>query len=207
MKPVIVLGGGGHAKVLLDTLILQGHNILGFTDPQSQASIWGIPYLGHDAEIEKFSPKDLVLVNGIGAVGNNSIRKKLFCLYKERGYCFASVIHPTAILSPRAVIGEGAQIMAGAVMQADVHIGSNVIVNTRASIDHDCKINDHVHIAPGATISGGVQIEESAFVGAGAVVIQGIQIGTGSIVGAGAVVIEDVPRNRKVAGVPAKVIG
>ncbi|MGG4451666.1 acetyltransferase [Brevibacillus porteri] len=207
MKPVILLGGGGHAKVLLDSLILQGHNILGFTDPQFQASIWGIPYLGHDEEIEKFSPKDIALVNGIGAVGNNSIRKKLFCLYKERGYCFAKVIHPTAIVSPRAVIDEGAQIMAGAVMQANVHICSNVIVNTRVSIDHDCKINDHVHIAPGATLSGGVQIEESAFVGAGAVVIQGIRIGTGSIVGAGAVVIKDVPRNRTVAGVPAKVIG
>ena len=113
-------------------------------------------------------------------------------LGKAAGFTFISFNHPSAVLAADTSIGEGAQIMAGAVLQPGVSLGINCIVNTRASLDHDCRIGDHVHIAPGAVLSGGVTIGDGCHIGTGAIVIQNIRIGAGAMIAAGAVITRDV---------------
>ncbi|MFI8711546.1 acetyltransferase [Brevibacillus brevis] len=204
MMPIIVLGGGGHAKVVIEILQLQGEEVIGFTDPQPKSMILGIPWIGNDQMVEKYSPSNVLLVNGLGSVGDNTRKREAFLFWKEKGFSFSKVIHPSAIVSPHAVLLEGVQVMAGAVIQPDTHIGSNSIINTRAVIEHDTIIGKHVHIAPGAVLSGSVTVEDDAHIGTGAIVIQGMTIGRSSLVGAGAVVVKHVPAGAKVSGVPAR---
>lgn len=206
--PVIVLGAGGHAKVVIDTLLASGATILGITDrdPKTHGeSILGIPVLGGDDTLSGHPVGSIVLANGIGSTGKITTRRRTFESFKEKGYEFLTVIHPSAILAGDVTLGEGAQVMAGAVLQPGVRIGRNAIVNTRASVDHDCVIGEHTHIAPGATLSGGIKTGEAVHIGAGATVIQGLQIGAGSVAAAGSVVLEDIPAGATVAGAPAKV--
>lgn len=205
--PVIIIGGGGHARVLIDALLLQSFEIIGFTDPNQQMvtrKIQNIPYLGDDNKIDQYSPAKIQLVNGIGSIGTTKLRKQVYENFKDKGYSFASVWHPSAIISTDVKMDEGVQIMAGAIIQAGCHIGRNTLINTKASVDHECLIAAHVHIAPGAVLSGGVEIEESVHIGTGAILIQRVHVFHHSIVGAGSVVIKDVPANCTVYGVPAK---
>lgn len=206
MKRVLILGGGDHARIVAEVLMLQGYQIVGYTDVINRGAIWGICYLGDDSVVETYCTEEILLVNGLGSIGDNSRRKNLYHSFKQKGFHFANTIHPSAIVSPNALVGEGVQIMAGAVIQAGSTIGCNTIVNTRASVDHDCILEPHVHIAPGVTLSGNVKIKEGSHVGTAAVIIQGIVVGEESTIGAGAVVIRDVPKRAKVVGVPAKAI-
>ncbi|MDH4618263.1 acetyltransferase [Brevibacillus sp. AY1] len=206
MRPYIVLGGGGHAKVVMEAMQLCGRTVLGFTDLTRRDSIGAIPWLGLDDVVDSYSPDDIWLVNGIGSVGDNSRRKGLFLTWKEKGYSFPTIIHPSAIVSPNAVLEEGVQLMAGVIVQTGTRIGVNTIINTRTMIDHNGLIGEHVHIAPGCVLSGNVTVADDVHIGTGAVAIQGLTIGRKSIVGAGAVVVRDVEANIKVAGVPARKI-
>ena len=208
-KPVIILGAGGHSKVLIDVLKLYNTTIAGITDPNLSLhgkSIMEVPVIGNDHLVLQYHPESILLVNGIGLTGQTSKRKQIFEAFKSQNYCFLNVIHPNSVLASDVKTAEGVQIMAGAVIQTATVIGANTIINTRASIDHDCIIGSHVHIAPGATICGGVTVEDSVFIGAGATVIQGVHIGANSIIAAGAVVTRDVPEGVIVMGVPAKVV-
>jgi sugar O-acyltransferase (sialic acid O-acetyltransferase NeuD family) len=205
--PIIILGGGGHAKVLIDTLHLNSQQILGITDSdpnKTGQSLLGVPVIGGDDVIAEYPTETIYLVNGLGSVRVNRHRVALYDHFKQDGYTFASVIHPSAIVASDVALSEGVQIMAGAVIQTGSRIGRNAIINTRAVVDHDCLIGDHAHIAPGATLSGGVDVGENAHIGAGATLIQQLRIGRNSLVAAGAVVIRDVPEGVTVAGVPAR---
>lgn len=205
--PVIILGAGGHAKVLIDALRLQSIELLGIADTdigKRGLSLMGVPVIGGDEEVMAYPVEAICLVNGVGSVRVNPLRRQLFEHFKNKGYRFANVIHPSAIIAIDVVLSEGAQIMAGTVIQTGCHIGINAVINTGSVVDHDCHIGDHVHISPGATLSGGVSVGENAHIGTGATVIQGIQIGHNSLVAAGAVVISDVPNGVIVAGIPAK---
>lgn len=204
---VVVLGAGGHARVLLGALA--DVTILGLTDgdpAKAGAMVSGIPILGADDALKAFSVNQILLVNGVGSTGNNEKRRTLFVRFKEAGYTFLNVRHASATVAADAVLEEGVQIMAGVVLQTGCSIGENSILNTGAVVDHDCRIGRHVHIAPGAVLCGGVAVGDNAHVGAGATVIQGVRIGNDCLVGAGAVVVRDVPPGMKVAGVPAKEI-
>ena len=208
-KPIIILGAGGHTKVLIDALHQQSANLLGITDPDPQKigeNILGVPVIGDDDVIYVYNYDSIELVNGIGMIANEKRRQQIFDSFKCQGYKFASVIHDSVMLSSEVELSEGVQIMAGAVIQPGSKIGTNSIINSRASIDHDTIIGNHVHIAPGVTISGGVQIGNGTLIGTGATIIQGIKIGTNSIVAAGAVVIRDVLDGMTVMGIPAKVV-
>lgn len=204
MKPVILLGSGGHARVLLDILNLRNIEVLGYTDIKESKYDLKIKYIGCDDDILRYSTDKIMLVNGIGSTGDNALRKKIYTDFKHKGYSFLTLIHPSAVIAKDVTLHEGVQVMAGAILQTGVTVGANSIVNTRASIDHDCLIGESVHIAPGVTLSGNVTIEEDVHIGTGASVIQNVSIQRNSIVGAGAVVIRDVPPFSKVVGIPAK---
>lgn len=208
-KPVIILCGGGHARVLIDTLIQRNCKILGIVDNEISkhgSNLEGITVIGDDSKLSCYPVDKIILVNGLGSAKGTGERKLLFEKYKQKGFIFARVIHPAVVISPGVVLGEGVQVMAGAVIQTGCIIGDNAIINTKVSVDHDCRIGANVHLAPGVTISGGVVIENNVHIGCGATVIQGVKIGEGSIIGAGAVVLEDVQPWVTAVGLPARVV-
>lgn len=208
-RPILIIGSGGHAKVLVATLRLVQREILGITEAdlcKFGGMVSGIPIIGNDEAIFQYKPNEIELVNGIGSVGQLKKRMEVFQSFKRQNYFFTSVIHPSAIVVDDVRLGEGVQIMAGTILQAGCSICDNVILNTGAIIDHDCEIGAHTHIAPGAVLSGAVKIGETVHIGTGAVIIQGIKIGSESIVGAGAVVISDIPAQKKAIGVPARIL-
>ncbi len=205
--PLIVLGAGGHAKVLVDALIGAGRPVFGLADadPAKAGSIvLGVPVMEGDEKVLAFPPEAVRLVNGIGSVRVSALRRQLYERFKSRGYFFERVSHISAVVAPGTVLGEGAQIMAGAVLQTGCRTGENVIINTHAAVDHDCIIGSHAHISPGAVLCGNVEIGQGSHIGAGATVIQGVRIGCNCMIAAGAVVVRDVPDGLAVAGLPAR---
>ncbi|MDQ2993337.1 MAG: acetyltransferase [Pseudomonadota bacterium] len=205
--PVIVIGAGGHAKVLIDILHRNGVEIVGCTDTNyglTGIRVMGEKILGDDEVILNYPPREVHLVNALGSIGKTNRRQRIFEKYEKLGYVFETLVHETAILSEEVGLAQGAQIMAGVILQSGVHVMKNALINTGASIDHDCHISAHAHIAPRAVLNGAVSIGLSAFVGAGAVIIQGVTIGHDAVIGAGAVVLKDVPPEHKMVGVPAR---
>ena len=207
MTPVVVIGGGGHAKVVIDAARAAKLQVLGFLakDLAPDSTLLGATCLGDDdAFFARFAPGDVFVAHGVGMVRTSGVRREIFERYKRRGYTFVSVVHPRSVVAEEVAIGEGTVVMAGAILQPGVTLHENVIVNTSASVDHDCVIGAHTHVAPGATISGGVSIGAGSFIGAGAVVRQGSRIGANCLVGAGAVVVRDVGDGEEVVGIPAR---
>lgn len=208
-RPVIIIGGGGHARVLISTLKILQRVIIGILHPDTSLigqCIAGISVLGNDDGVRAYAPDEVVLINGLGSVSLPEKRKDIYLKFKKFGYSFASVVHPSTIVVDDVKIGEGVQIMAGAILQCGCLIGDNAIINTGAIVDHDCKIGSHVHIAPGSVVSGGVEIGEMVHIGTGAKIIQGINVQSGAVIGAGAVVIRNVSASTKVVGNPAREI-
>lgn len=205
--PCIVIGSGGHAKVLVAALKAMDREILFLTDDdpaRADADVLGIPVKGDDALVFDLSPDDVEIVLGIGALSEDVSRRAIWQKFENAGFAPATIIHPTAFLAEDVTIEAGAQVMAGAIVQPGTEIGSCALINTGAHVDHDCHIEAFAHIAPGAILCGGVKIGESAFVGAGATIIQGVTVGANSFVAAGAVVTRDVQGDAKVGGVPAR---
>ncbi|MFH2047118.1 MAG: acetyltransferase [Pseudomonadota bacterium] len=208
-RPVIIIGAGGHAKVLISSLNVLRREIVGILHSDvslTGQSIAGAFILGNDNMVKNYASDSVELVNGLGSVSLTEKRKNIYLQFKKDGYSFATVIHPTATIISGVQLGEGVQIMAGAIVQIGCIISNNTIINTGSVVDHDCIIGAHVHIAPGAVLSGGVQIGDMTHIGTAATIIQGIKVGDGVIIGAGAVVIKDIPANVMVVGVPARIV-
>lgn len=205
-KKVIVIGGSGHAKVVIDTLqAMNIYEITGFTSPIfEEQTLCGAAYLGNDHVIPTLNEQGIT--GFIVAIGDNTLREKLFIKCVKLGMTPINAISPSSYISPHAVIGAGVLIAPGATINAGTVVKDNVIINTLAGIDHDCIISSHVHIAPGATLTGNVKVDVGAMVGAKSTVIPKINIGEWSTVGAGATVIENVVSYSTVVGVPAKKI-
>ncbi len=178
-KPVIIIGAGDHAKVLLDILLDQNESVIGLTDKTitKGTKIYGVPVIGDDLEILKYKPAEIELVNGIGSIGDTSLRRIVFESLKEKGYIFKTVIHSSVIISKRAKIGEGVQLLAGSIVNTEAKIGDNTIINTKSSVDHGCIIGKHCHIAPGCSFSGCISVGDNTHIGTGSSIIQGIKIG------------------------------
>ncbi len=196
--PIIVIGGGGHAGVVIDALRLNKAEILGILGPRlaaEQEQAHGVPLLGDDESLSNHPAGTVMLVNGIGSARSTQLRASIFQRFKALGYDFTKVVHPATTLAADVVLDEGVQVMAGAVVQTGARIGANVLINTCASVDHDCSIGHNVHIAPGVRLSGSVVVEEDVHIGTGATVIQSITIGRATLVGAGTVVTHDLPPN------------
>ncbi|ALG67632.1 acetyltransferase [Beggiatoa leptomitoformis] len=207
--PCIVLGAGGHAGVLLAVLELCQQPVLGITDARvslQDSLIQGVKVLGDDQCVLHYSPTTVALVNGLGSIKTTMRRADIFKHFKAVGYSFLSVIHPQSILSVNVILGEGCQVMAGAIINPSAQLGQNVLLNTRAVIEHDCVIADHCHIATGAVLCGGCKVGMGAHIGAGATILQGVEIGEQALIAAGAVVTRAVPAGGRVAGVPARTL-
>jgi sugar O-acyltransferase (sialic acid O-acetyltransferase NeuD family) len=188
-KQIFLLGGGGHGRVVLDVLLASGVSVAGVLDLALKVGdqVFGVPVMGGDEFLDRVVPTDVSLVNGLGANPYVRNRKRLFEDMKARGFLFDAVQHPSAVKGSECGLGESSQIMAGAILQNRVRIGDNAVINTLASVDHDCVIGAHSFVSPGAVLSGDVLVGESAFIGAGAVVLPGIEIGANVVIGAGAV--------------------
>ncbi len=200
---VIVIGAGGHAQVVIDALQCAGETVLGVTVSNIDDTlrrVLNVPVLGTDTVIEQYDAKQIQLANGVGGKDREQIFKNL----KGRGYQFCQVLHPSAVIAGSARLGEGVQVMAGAVVQPMVMIGDNSLINTRASVDHDCVISDHSHIAPGCTICGAVRIGDRCHIGAGSTIIESLSIEANVFVAAGATVCENIPSGALVGGTPAR---
>lgn len=205
-KPIIIIGAGDHASVLLDILLGQKKDVIALTSVNdSRTDLYNIPIISDETVIHNYAPNTVRLVNGIGSVGSLQLRKSVYDKFKSLGYVFSNVIHESAIISPRAIIEDGVQVLAGAIINNDAIIKFNSIINTKTSVDHGCIIESHVHLAPGCTLSGCVKVGSATHIGTGASIIQGINIGNNVLIGAGSVVIRNIPDNAKAYGNPARI--
>lgn len=197
--PIMYLfGASGHGKVIKDILNANGIKVEAFVDDNPNVNECGGRTVLHDA---------MGLSPMIVSIGVNRIRKMIVERLKANNpdIKFATAIHPSAVISPTAKIGEGTVVMAGAVVNADAVIGNHCIINTGATVDHDCKIGDYCHVAPGVHISGGTHVGDGTWVGVGSSIIQCLNIGKNCMIGAGSVVVKDIPDNVTAFGCPAKV--
>lgn len=202
---VFLLAAGGHGSVVLDTLLAMGVPVHGIVDPAREpgGNLFGVAVLGGDEWLERRGPAGTLIANGAGARPHAALRRKLYERFASRGFAFCSVRHPSAVIGRDAALAAGSQVLAGAVLQCRVALGPNSVVNTRASVDHDCIVGSHVFIGPGAVLCGEVRVGDDAFIGAGAVLMPGVEVGAGAIVGAGAVVHRAVAPGVLVTGIPA----
>ncbi|WP_053140700.1 acetyltransferase [Pseudomonas sp. MIACH] len=207
--PFVILGAGGHAKVLLALLQSMGAVVKGVCDPalaHSGIEFWrGVRVLGGDEALNGLDPTQVALVNGLGQVIGSDRRMQVFMELTAKGYTFPALLHSAAWIDSTVVLEAGAQIMAGAVIQPDSVIGANTIINTGARVDHDCIIASHVHIAPGAVLCGGVKVATGAFVGAGSTTLQGRSIGENAIVAAGSTLVRDLQAGHLVVSSPMRI--
>jgi UDP-perosamine 4-acetyltransferase len=204
----VLIGGGGHAAVVLEAIRASGmvdpQGVLDADPARRGGALFGVPIVGGDGEWPALVVRGIRrFVSAIGSTGDTSVRRRVFEQMVAQGGVGLTIRHPTAVVAPSAQLGAGCQILAGAIVNTGASIGRNVIVNTGAIVEHDCRIGDHVHLATGCRLAGGVTIGEGTHVGIGATVIQGIKIGRDAVIAAGAVVIRDVADRAIVGGVPA----
>ncbi|MXN65573.1 hypothetical protein GR183_11730 [Stappia sp. GBMRC 2046] len=181
---LIILGAGGHAKVVAELAQLQGWVVQGFFDPAlpADSTVLGLPLLEKDPFDRPAWMKERAF---FVAIGDNDIRWREFRRLIDIGVTIPTLVHPTAIVSPSATIGAGSVVMAGAVVQSEARVGEAAVINTSASIDHDCAVKDGAFIGPGAILCGHVSVAEHAFVGAGSIVMPKAEIGIHAFVKAG----------------------
>ncbi len=204
----LILGGGQHAKVVIDALLAAGTTPLGVLEANAALhgqEILGAPVLGGDELLDQFANDRCGFTVGVGSTANTRARRELFDAAVSHGLAPVTVRHPTAIVAGSASISRGVQLLAGAIVNADARLEENTVINTGAIIEHDCVVERHAFIAPGVRLGGSVVVGEGAHVGIGATVRQGIRIGARAIVGAGAVVVTDVPPDVVVMGIPARI--
>ncbi|WP_028550886.1 acetyltransferase [Paenibacillus sp. UNC451MF] len=202
-----VIGEGGHSKVIMDLIRFQNDKVKAVLDDKYtelvchddgiyRGPVASVPHLLRQIEHLKF----------IVAIGNNKVRKSIVTKLGFTKESYVSLIHPSAVVSPSAQIGQGAVIMAHCTINADAIIGNHTIINTGAIVEHDSRIEDYAHVAPHATLTGAVCVREGTMIGAAAAVIPGKTIGEWAVIGAGSTVISDIPSFSTAVGSPAKVL-
>ncbi len=203
MNEVYLYGAGGISKIIYEILLSMGKQVKGvFDDDPCNAKFRALPVrpgiglVGKD----KFPQLDAPVVI---SVGNNARRAELA---KLLGAQYGTAVHPSAMVSPTAVVSPGTIILHGSIVQAGTRLGAHVLLNTAASVDHDCVLGDYAHVSPHGVLCGHVEVGEGSHIGAGAVIIQCVRIGKWCTIGAGAVVLKDVPDYTTVVGNPARVL-
>ena len=199
-KKIMIIGAGGHGKVVADIAKKNGYSQIAFLDDNASDSHFsGYPVLGNSKCAIKYSDWDFVV-----AIGNAETRQRIQEQLQNNHLCTVSVIHPQAVIAEDVEIGEGTVIMAGAVVNPGAKLGKGCIINTCSSVDHDCCLGDYVHVSVGAHIAGDVKIGKHTWIGIGASVSNRIEITQECMIGAGAVVVKDIIESGTYIGVPAK---
>jgi UDP-perosamine 4-acetyltransferase len=202
-KKIVLIGGGGHCKVVIDTIRkAKTYEITGIVDSSLKAGsdVAGIKVLGNDDILPQLYDQGIKYAFiSVGSIGDCGIRVKLYESLKKTGFELPAIAHPAAVIADDVELGEGTFIAAGVVINPGTKIGKNAIINTSSSIDHDCGIGDFVHIAPGVTLSGGVNIGSRTHIGTGASIVQYKNIGRNQFIKAGNVVSEDLPDRQAVS--------
>lgn len=202
LKRAVILGTGGHAKVIVEIFReSEAFRLVGCLDQARSGSICGAPILGDDTRLP--SLREDGVTHAFIAVGDNKLRAELAEKVQALGFLLAHAQGRHALVSPSIKMGAGVAIMNGAVINAEAVIEDLVIVNTNATIEHDCRVGRAAHVAPGAILTGNVTVGERAFIGAGSCILPGLSIGDRAIVGAGAVVTRNMPSDSLSWGVPA----
>ena len=199
MQRLVVIGSGGHAKVVIATAQAAGFTVTAIVDDDPAThgrAVLGIAVGGPTAAVLDDPEATAVL-----AIGSNRARAKLAAAAR---CAFATLVHPSAVVHASAMLAPGTVVFAGVVIQPDSVLGAHVIVNTGASIDHDCAIGDFVHVAPGVRLAGNVTLGQGAMMGIGSCAIPGVTVGAWTTVGAGASVVHDLPADVTAVGVPAR---
>lgn len=203
---LLIIGAGGHAKVVLDAALAAGHQVVGLTDDDRARcgrSVADFPVLHPDDILARHPPGAIFLVNGVGGYDSTEDRRRVYEQFRSRGYQFAVLTAPSAHLSPSARLAPGAQVLTRAILHPDAAVGENAVINTAAVVEHDCAVGSHSFVGPAAVLCGKVQVGDGAFIGAGAILLPGVRVAAGCVVGAGAVVTKDLAAGSKVVGVPA----
>ncbi len=199
MKRLLIIGSGGHAKVVTAAAEAAGWSIAGIVDATTDRT----ELLGHPISAScDTAEADAFII----AVGDNRTRRARFEEWSGCGLAAATVIHPSAIVASTASIGAGTFVSAGVIVNPDARIGDNVILNTGCIVEHDCVVADHAHVGPASSLCGNVSVGSGALLGTGVNAIPGISIGTWSVCGAGAAVVKDIPADCVCAGVPARIV-
>lgn len=205
---LILIGAGGHGKVVLDILQCEAkHRVVGFLDADASlhgTSIAGVPVLGGINQLLKL--KSQKVRGAVVSIGDNRIRQQYAKEAGDAGLELLSAVHPRAVVARSARIGRNVAVAAGAVICTEAVIGDSSIINTGAIVDHESVVGESVHVCPAATLAGRVRVEDLAFIGMGARIIQCLTVGARAVVGAGAVVRSDVPPDCTVVGVPARIV-
>lgn len=202
-KNLLILGAGGHAKVVIETARRCGYEPTAvFDDDESLigTEVSGVPVKNTINSLHADISEPAII-----AIGSNRVRKLIAEKFTKMNW--VTLLHPNAYICSSATIGAGSLVCAGVVIQPDAAIGNHVIINTGANVDHDCFVADYCHICPGVNLAGGVQIKEGTMVGIGASIIPLIEVGQWSVIGAGATVIKNIPTRVTAVGTPAKVCG
>jgi sugar O-acyltransferase (sialic acid O-acetyltransferase NeuD family) len=196
---LLVIGAGGHAKVVVSAAVEAGWEIAGIVDESgSRTELMALPVVPDASGIDA----DAFVI----AIGDNRLRAERFAHYQASGMPAAAVLHPRATIDPSATIGPGTVAFAGVVVNAEANIGENVILNTGCTVDHDCAIGAHAHVSPGVNLCGGVTVGEGTLVGVGACAVPLARVGAWAIVGAGSTVIEPVADGVTAVGSPARAL-
>ena len=204
----MVIGGGGHAKVLISILKKCSYEVVGYTDHYDLGNILGISYLGTDSVLKEIREESGVshAVVGIGKVDCSDTRLRIQEDVKRWGLRFPIITSPRSSVNEDVVLGEGTVVFDGAVINSGARIGKACIINSNSTVEHDCIIEDDVHIGPGAAVSGGVEIGHHCMIGVGASIRHGVTIVSGSLVGAGATVSRNIQDSGTYVGTPARKI-
>lgn len=196
---IIIYGGGGHSKSLIDLLRNLGeYRIVGVIDDGLKPGdkVMGLPILGGGEALPQLYAQGVHrAINAVGGIGNLSVRIKVFQKLTQAGFSFPSVVHPSAVVEASATLARGVQVFAHAYVGSEARLGFGVIVNTGAIVSHDCVLDDYVNLSPGAILAGDVHIGAGALVGMGVTINLGVRIGSGARIGNGATIKEDVPQN------------
>lgn len=201
MSKLLIIGAGGHAKVVCD-VAKDYYNEIVFADDDKK----GLTVLGCDVTYTVEEALNGEKSDFIVAIGNNDVREKLFFKFAKNGFNPVTLIHSSAVIGEEVEIGKGSVVFGGAVINAQASIGCGCIVNTGASVDHDCEIGNFSHVCPGGRIAGTVKCGEKCFFGVGSSVVNDVVIASRATFGAGAVVIGDVSEGGVYVGCPARKI-
>lgn len=207
-KKLLLIGGGGHCKSVLDSINYSGeYDEIGIVDKGNNVKYQNIPVVGNDDDLpDLYRDGWKYAFVTVGSVGNTEIRHRLYTMIKSMGFIIPVIKDPSAVIAGDAQIEEGSFIGKKAVVNAGAVIGKCAIINTGAIIEHECRIGNFAHISPGTILCGQVSIGDDSHIGAGSVVRQQIDIGGKTMVGAGSVVVKDLPDNVRAFGNPCKVI-